>query len=79
MALTRRVASRLDPAPPVIELDVTDEASVAEAIGKSADALGGLDILVNNAGIVVAKPALDLTVTDWDMTIATNQIGRAHV
>ena len=35
----------------------------------------GIDILVNNAGIVIAKPALELSVTDWDVTVATNLRG----
>jgi len=59
----------------MVELDVTDEASVGRAVDQVADAMVGIDILVNNAGIVVAKPALELSITDWDMTIATNLRG----
>ncbi len=59
----------------MVELDVTDEVSVGKAVAQIADAMVGIDILVNNAGIVVAKPALELSVTDWDMTIATNLRG----
>lgn len=59
----------------LVELDVTDEASVDRAVGQVADAMVGIDILVNNAGIVIAKPALELSVTDWDMIIATNLRG----
>ena len=59
----------------LVELDVTDEASVDKAVGQVADAMVGIDILVNNAGIVIAKPALELSVTDWDMTVATNLRG----
>ena len=44
-------------------------------MGQTADAMAGIDILVNNAGIVVAKPALELTADDWDLTIATNLRG----
>lgn len=32
----------------VVELDVTEAASVRRAVGEAVDALGGLDILVNN-------------------------------
>ncbi|MBM3546753.1 MAG: SDR family NAD(P)-dependent oxidoreductase, partial [Alphaproteobacteria bacterium] len=39
----------------MVELDVTDEASVGRAVDQVADAMVGIDILVNNAGIVVAK------------------------
>ncbi|MBM3531578.1 MAG: SDR family oxidoreductase [Alphaproteobacteria bacterium] len=59
----------------LVELDVTDEASVTQAVGQSADALGGLDILVNNAGIVIAKPALEMSIDEWDAQIATNLRG----
>ena len=44
----RRAAERLGAR--FVELDVTDDASVAAA-AKAIDAVGGLDVLVNNAGI----------------------------
>ena len=59
----------------LVELDVTDGTSIDQAVGQTADAMAGIDILVNNAGIVVAKPALELTADDWDLTIATNLRG----
>ena len=59
----------------MVELDVTDEVSVDDAVGQVADAMAGIDILVNNAGIVIAKPVLELTAIDWDTTIATNLRG----
>ena len=59
----------------LVELDVTDESSIGQAIDRTADAMSGLDILLNNAGTVVAKPALELSTTDWDLTIATNLRG----
>jgi NAD(P)-dependent dehydrogenase (short-subunit alcohol dehydrogenase family) len=59
----------------LVELDVTDEASVEQAIGQSADALAGLDILVNNAGIVIARPALEMSLDEWDAQVATNLRG----
>jgi NAD(P)-dependent dehydrogenase (short-subunit alcohol dehydrogenase family) len=59
----------------LVELDVTDDASIKQAVDQTADAMSGLDILVNNAGIVVAKSALELSAADWDVTIATNLRG----
>lgn len=59
----------------LVELDVTDGTSIDQAVGQTADAMAGIDILVNNAGIVVARPALELTADDWDLTIATNLRG----
>ena len=34
--------------------------------------LGTIDVLVNNAGVAVLKPFEELTVEDWDTTMATN-------
>lgn len=45
ISLTKRVAGRLDPQPPVIELDVTDTASLnglADQVGKHFDRLDGI-------------------------------------
>ena len=39
-----------------IALDVSDEASVADGVACSAEAMGGIDIVVNNAGLL----------RDWD-------------
>ena len=35
----------------VVEMDVTDKASVAEGMTSTAQKLGGIDVLVNNAGV----------------------------
>ena len=37
-------------------------------VAETAEALGGLDALVNNAGLSTAKPFLELTVDDFDLT-----------
>ncbi len=34
--------------------------------------LGELQVLVNNAGVLIAKPFEELTLEDWDTTMATN-------
>jgi 3-oxoacyl-[acyl-carrier protein] reductase len=43
-------------------------AIVADAIRQ----LGPVDCLVNNAGVLIAKPLAELTLEDWDRTMATN-------
>ena len=36
---------------------------------------GRIDILVNNAGIAIRRPAVDLSLADWDKVVAVNMTG----
>jgi rhamnulose-1-phosphate aldolase/alcohol dehydrogenase len=45
--------------------DVTDEASVREAVAAAVRAFGGLDVLVSNAGIASASPFDETTLDTW--------------
>ncbi|WP_426187410.1 SDR family NAD(P)-dependent oxidoreductase [Microbacterium sp. TWP3-1-2b2] len=57
-----------------VRLDVTDDASVADAARTITDA-GGIDVLVNNAGISgPMKAAEELTAADADAVYATNVV-----
>ncbi len=58
-----------------VALDVTDAASVAEAVAAAETELGPIAVLVNNAGAAHATPALDLDETDWDQVMDTNLKG----
>jgi NAD(P)-dependent dehydrogenase (short-subunit alcohol dehydrogenase family) len=50
-----------------LRADVTDDDELVSAI-KSADAtMGGIDILVNVVGMATFKPAIELTMEDWDL------------
>lgn len=48
--------------------DVTRPEQVAEAVARSAAALGGVDGLVNNAGINAYYDAASMTTDEWDAT-----------
>jgi NAD(P)-dependent dehydrogenase (short-subunit alcohol dehydrogenase family) len=62
-----------------VQLDVTDEASVAAAVDAIA-AAGGLDVLVNNAGIVGAHTTVpDTTAGDVAAVLDTNVLGIVRV
>jgi NAD(P)-dependent dehydrogenase (short-subunit alcohol dehydrogenase family) len=58
-----------------VACDVTQQHSVAAAIGTIEAELGGLSILVNNAGVVVTKPIFEHTEADWDHVMDTNLKG----
>jgi NAD(P)-dependent dehydrogenase (short-subunit alcohol dehydrogenase family) len=52
--------------------DVSDPAQVTRAVAHLAETLGDTGLLVNNAGVLIARPFEELTLEDWDVTMATN-------
>jgi NAD(P)-dependent dehydrogenase (short-subunit alcohol dehydrogenase family) len=63
-----------------VQLDVTDDASVAAAADTINDSGTGLDVLVNNAGIVGARiPPPEMTADQLAGTYATNVFGIVRV
>ncbi|HEU4647885.1 MAG TPA: SDR family oxidoreductase [Gemmatimonadales bacterium] len=52
--------------------DVAVEADAQAIVADVARALGPVDCLVNNAGVLIAKPFEELTLDDWERTMATN-------
>jgi 3-oxoacyl-[acyl-carrier protein] reductase len=52
-----------------IRADVSTPAGVAEVIGRTVDAQGGLDILVNNVGLARGGGLLEATDADWQEAI----------
>lgn len=63
-----------------VQLDVTDEASVAQAAAEVERLEGRLDVLVNNAGIRSPhKKVTDLTSADATQVLDTNVVGVVRV
>lgn len=56
-------------------LDVTDPSAWQAAIATTESWHGRLDVLVNNAGIVRRRSILEMSVEDWDLTLAINLKG----
>jgi 2-keto-3-deoxy-L-fuconate dehydrogenase len=55
--------------------DVTDDASVREAIDTAAERFGGIDILVNNAGIGAIGTVADNSDDEWHRVFDVNVVG----
>lgn len=62
----------------VLKLDVSDPASVKEAVGKVYEAWQKIDILVNNAGITKDGLAMRMKREDWDRVLSINLDGTFH-
>ena len=57
------------------EVDVTDEANVAQAMDDVVGQSGRLDCLINNAGLAIRRPTIDLELKDWKAVLAVNLTG----
>jgi 3-oxoacyl-[acyl-carrier protein] reductase len=55
--------------------DVSRADQVTGVIERVSGALGEIGVLVNNAGVLIARPIEELTLEDWDTTMATNLRG----
>lgn len=55
-----------------IAADSADPAAVEAAVAETVAAFGRIDILVNSAGIFLVGPLDDLTLEDFDTTVAVN-------
>lgn len=61
-----------------LRLDVSDPASVGEAMAKALEAWSKIEILVNNAGITRDNLVLRMKPEDWETVLKTNLDGAYH-
>lgn len=64
-----------------VQVDITNEASVAAMAAAAQATFGGVDILVNNAALmveIVATPAMQTTTEQWHRALSVNLLGALH-
>jgi len=58
-----------------VQMDVRDEAQVTAGVSAVVERLGRIDVLHANAGVSNMKPAVELTVDDWNFNFDVNARG----
>jgi 2-keto-3-deoxy-L-fuconate dehydrogenase len=58
-----------------VRADVSDDASVEQAVASAVQQLGGLDVLVNNAGIGAQGTVEDNSLEEWRRLLEVNLLG----
>ncbi|MBC8134208.1 MAG: glucose 1-dehydrogenase [Deltaproteobacteria bacterium] len=83
-AAVRAIGRRVLP----LQMDVTQYDRIGDCVAEVLRVFGRIDVLVNNAGIGPANPAVSVTESDFDQTVAVNlkgtffvsqQVGRAMI
>lgn len=60
---------------PPLQLELADVEGLETFTDELMNASGGIDLLVNNAGINIPKPAVELTLADWEAVFRANLTG----
>ena len=56
-------------------VDVRDEGSIVPLVDSVVNREGRIDVVVNNAGVIVRKPSLESSLTEWREVIDVNLTG----
>ena len=71
----KEAAAALGKGAMAVELDVSDQSSIEEAVEATIAGFGHIDILINNAAIFTAAPIVDITRADFDRVFQINVAG----
>lgn len=58
-----------------IEADIANESSVEQVFAEVNGQGKFVDILINNAGIAIRRPAIELSLPDWERVVSVNMTG----
>jgi NAD(P)-dependent dehydrogenase (short-subunit alcohol dehydrogenase family) len=71
----RAAAEAIGSAATAVEMDVSDQFSIAEGVDTAINAMGCIDVLINNAAIFSAAPIVDIEPTDFQLVFDINVAG----
>ena len=75
MVRAEQTAKSIGPSAFAIRLDVTDQASIDNAIAEVEKRCGGIDILINNAALFDMAPIVEITRASYDRLFGINVAG----
>ena len=75
MVRAEQTAKAIGPSAFAIRLDVTDQASIDNAVSEVEKRSGGIDILINNAALFDMAPIVEITRASYDRLFSINVAG----
>ena len=75
LPLAEQVAKEMGERAAAIAVNVSDEDSVAEMVGKTVEMFGGIDLMLANAGVVRSGPLATFEKKDFDFVTNINYTG----
>ena len=75
IARAKETAADLGTSAIAVEMDVTRQDSIDQAVSQTIDAFGQIDILVNNAALFTAAPIVEITREDYQRVFDINVAG----
>ena len=75
MARAGQTATAIGPSAFAIRLDVSDQASIDNAVAEVEKRCGGVDILINNAALFDLAPIVEITRASYDRLFSINVAG----
>lgn len=61
-----------------VAVDVRNPAAVEHLAQQTFETFGACHLLANNAGVALFRPAIDMTLQDWEWVLSVNLMGVVH-